>query len=431
MAVGLCFSFPLFSSLHNWLPEYFKQLLVDGDFRNCSVGMVKPSFYCADLRILEELANYSACHQKLQYFSSNATCGSASEAIKCFEDILPYCDDMTLRQEMMRSSVFQSYIPSTFNVTSCMPGRNDTTTVFKQGTCPAVPPGSAGICVESCNLDSSCPGVQKCCFNGCGHVCMDPVIDNGPSDMCFGTWGSCVSNTNCHNVSWSYNPVRQSIRFNITAAIADNAWLGIGFNSEQRMSLADAIVGWITPEGAVTLTDRNNPGSYGFPNLEPPNDQDFQDIQGYRRNGLTTIMFTRPRNTSNIQQDFQFTSTNCAYFLYPKGGTYNNVDKSITKHATTPTISTQKICFPCADVCTDVGLIRRIATTTCSTSVAAFNSNDDAALFCQKLSTLVGCLQKDLPNYGCPSTVALENYSTLLDQLVGFKASILAGQCFG
>ncbi|KYO21566.1 porwaprin-b [Alligator mississippiensis] len=45
----------------------------------------------------------------------------------------------------------------------------------KPGLCPRIPPGTMGICVEECSNDMDCSGVMKCCFNGCGHVCMNPV----------------------------------------------------------------------------------------------------------------------------------------------------------------------------------------------------------------------------------------------------------------
>ncbi|KAG6450117.1 hypothetical protein O3G_MSEX006396 [Manduca sexta] len=45
----------------------------------------------------------------------------------------------------------------------------------KSGRCPRVPGGSGGICVEGCSGDRSCPGRQKCCSNGCGRVCKNPV----------------------------------------------------------------------------------------------------------------------------------------------------------------------------------------------------------------------------------------------------------------
>ena len=33
----------------------------------------------------------------------------------------------------------------------------------------------AGICSEECGSDDDCNSDQKCCSNGCGHTCMDPV----------------------------------------------------------------------------------------------------------------------------------------------------------------------------------------------------------------------------------------------------------------
>ncbi|XP_022088644.1 papilin-like [Acanthaster planci] len=50
------------------------------------------------------------------------------------------------------------------------------TTQSKPGECPKVPDGLAGICWEGCSSDMDCEGVGKCCSNGCGHVCVDPVV---------------------------------------------------------------------------------------------------------------------------------------------------------------------------------------------------------------------------------------------------------------
>ncbi|CAH1246656.1 Hypp7762 [Branchiostoma lanceolatum] len=40
------------------------------------------------------------------------------------------------------------------------------------GECPDTT-GMVGTCVEDCSSDSECAAGQKCCSNGCGHVCMD------------------------------------------------------------------------------------------------------------------------------------------------------------------------------------------------------------------------------------------------------------------
>uniref|UniRef100_A0A8C4LW94 WAP domain-containing protein n=1 Tax=Equus asinus TaxID=9793 RepID=A0A8C4LW94_EQUAS len=45
----------------------------------------------------------------------------------------------------------------------------------RPGRCPTVPPGTVGHCAELCTGDASCPKGQKCCSNGCGHVCRTAV----------------------------------------------------------------------------------------------------------------------------------------------------------------------------------------------------------------------------------------------------------------
>ena len=37
--------------------------------------------------------------------------------------------------------------------------------------CPVVPQGIFGICLEQCSVDNDCQLDEKCCSNGCGHVC--------------------------------------------------------------------------------------------------------------------------------------------------------------------------------------------------------------------------------------------------------------------
>ncbi|XP_064418134.1 anosmin-1b [Latimeria chalumnae] len=47
----------------------------------------------------------------------------------------------------------------------------------KQGDCP--PPqkasGFAAACVQGCSEDKECPGIKKCCSNGCGYTCQTPA----------------------------------------------------------------------------------------------------------------------------------------------------------------------------------------------------------------------------------------------------------------
>ncbi len=42
----------------------------------------------------------------------------------------------------------------------------------KPGLCPK--PIGPGECFELCKTDEDCPGKFKCCFDGCGRLCMSP-----------------------------------------------------------------------------------------------------------------------------------------------------------------------------------------------------------------------------------------------------------------
>ncbi|XP_014662534.1 PREDICTED: anosmin-1-like isoform X2 [Priapulus caudatus] len=50
-------------------------------------------------------------------------------------------------------------------------------TTYKPGRCPAISEvtGFAAACVKSCNKDGDCDSSRKCCENGCGRTCQDPV----------------------------------------------------------------------------------------------------------------------------------------------------------------------------------------------------------------------------------------------------------------
>ena len=39
------------------------------------------------------------------------------------------------------------------------------------GECPDIDPDTVGTCVELCGSDTDCSSDEKCCSNGCGHVC--------------------------------------------------------------------------------------------------------------------------------------------------------------------------------------------------------------------------------------------------------------------
>ncbi|CAH1785155.1 unnamed protein product, partial [Owenia fusiformis] len=45
----------------------------------------------------------------------------------------------------------------------------------KPGMCPRIDSDSAGICTHECDKDDRCQGKKKCCSNGCGKICVNPI----------------------------------------------------------------------------------------------------------------------------------------------------------------------------------------------------------------------------------------------------------------
>ena len=47
----------------------------------------------------------------------------------------------------------------------------------KPGECP-IPEDAGfgfGICIQECDDDSGCADEKKCCANGCGRTCLEPI----------------------------------------------------------------------------------------------------------------------------------------------------------------------------------------------------------------------------------------------------------------
>ncbi|CAH1257190.1 SNED1 [Branchiostoma lanceolatum] len=104
---------------------------------------------------------------------------------------------------------------------------------------------------------------------------------------------------------------------------------------------SDVIVAAVATDGSVSITDRwatgrSMPREDGSNNVENP--------QGSYNNGVINVNFTRQRITGD-DKDLAFTDDDCLYMFYALGGTYNHASQTLSKHATTPTISEQKICI--------------------------------------------------------------------------------------
>ncbi|XP_029575511.1 uncharacterized protein LOC115166029 isoform X2 [Salmo trutta] len=124
----------------------------------------------------------------------------------------------------------------------------------KPGVCPRRRWG-IGICAELCSNDSDCPNDEKCCYNGCGHVCIAPtqtslecaLVDDG-------AWG----------IVQSYVPMTVTATRMKNAATMDVGMTALHLHSEAR-SLCPAqgdlhvcrvlLQRWPVPRGTAVFPD--------------------------------------------------------------------------------------------------------------------------------------------------------------------------------
>uniref|UniRef100_A0A8C8RZJ6 Anosmin-1 n=1 Tax=Pelusios castaneus TaxID=367368 RepID=A0A8C8RZJ6_9SAUR len=140
----------------------------DEPFSAVSVYRARCTSRCLSLQI----TRISAFFKHFQNNSSLVWCQNHKQCSKCLEPCKEswdlkknhcqsFCEPLFPKKnyECLTSCEFLKYILSE-----------------KQGDCPAPEKASgfAAACVESCEADSECSGVKKCCSNGCGHTCQVP-----------------------------------------------------------------------------------------------------------------------------------------------------------------------------------------------------------------------------------------------------------------
>eukprot|EP00092_Neocalanus_flemingeri_P024776 GFUD01026865.1.p1 GENE.GFUD01026865.1~~GFUD01026865.1.p1 ORF type:complete len:678 (-),score=153.52 GFUD01026865.1:380-2230(-) len=173
------------------------------------------------------------------------------------------------------------------------------------------------------------------------------VNDQVGLDFCGGEWKyprDCTSEAaDCqYHARWEFNENTDKINFTIASRNPDkkNKWTGIGFSNNPSMRLTDAIIGWVEPNGRYFIMDMWTT-NYLNPILE--SSQDISNMSGELVDGVTTIRFTRQRDTGD-SQDVAFTDTEGMYMIFPvKGGRYNGVNKKIRKHEEVPIASTERV----------------------------------------------------------------------------------------
>ncbi|XP_067410035.1 uncharacterized protein [Emydura macquarii macquarii] len=74
----------------------------------------------------------------------------------------------------------------------------------RPGACPAVAQRFLVSCLRMCRSDSDCPAARKCCSNGCGQLCMAPVLvkpglcpAHAPKDSKEPCFFRCLQDSDC------------------------------------------------------------------------------------------------------------------------------------------------------------------------------------------------------------------------------------------
>ncbi|KAB7506882.1 hypothetical protein Anas_02118 [Armadillidium nasatum] len=166
-------------------------------------------------------------------------------------------------------------------------------------------------------------------------------------NWCGGQWKyphSCSpESNNCeYYAKWEFVEETDEIQFTVSTNHS-NLWTGIGFSDDFSMRNTDIILGWVTPTGNYYMYD-GWLRSYTPPVVDAK--QGILNKSASLKDGITTLHFSRKRETDDTKEDLSFTDSKCLYLVFPvKGGKANYVNKRISKHQQTPTISSQRICI--------------------------------------------------------------------------------------
>ncbi|XP_076307349.1 uncharacterized protein LOC143223350 [Tachypleus tridentatus] len=156
---------------------------------------------------------------------------------------------------------------------------------------------------------------------------------------CAGEWKyprQCEGSSCEYVARWYFHEKSDEMYFRISSTHPDK-WTGIGFSKDMRMANSDAVIGWVSSNGKVSVFDSWLTG-YSHPEYDLK--QSVYNITGELLDGTMTIQFIRKRNTGDATQDLLFSDGECVYFIFPvRGGQYDNAFKQVTTHETTPFVS--------------------------------------------------------------------------------------------
>ncbi|XP_041940032.1 anosmin-1 isoform X1 [Alosa sapidissima] len=140
----------------------------DESFFTTSIYRARCASRCLSLHI----TRISAFFKHFQSNGSLAWCQNHKQCSKCLE---PCKESWDLKENQCQDLCEPLFPKKHYEcLTSCEFLKSVESA--KQGDCPAPEKatGFAAACVESCEEDSECSTVKRCCSNGCGHTCQLP-----------------------------------------------------------------------------------------------------------------------------------------------------------------------------------------------------------------------------------------------------------------
>ncbi|NP_001164708.1 Nahoda-like protein precursor [Saccoglossus kowalevskii] len=188
-----------------------------------------------------------------------------------------------------------------------------------------------------------------------GAVVMNFYVDPDDllSGLCQGEWKTptdCAGDACEYSVTWSYDDVSDDVTFEIiTSNGGNNKWTGIGFSLDKHMPKSDVVIGWVGDDGSGNTTSVYIYDGWidSYSGGAVVDDSEHVTLKtGIVVDGMTTVAFKRKRNTGD-EQDVALDGTgdDCAYFFYVvNGGGFDSVTNTISKHAHTPVVSSQRVC---------------------------------------------------------------------------------------
>ena len=237
---------------------------------------------------------------------------------------------------------------------------------------------------------------------------------------CKGEWkypSRCTGYGCDYKATWEYLDDDDEILFTLSTKHR-NKWTGIAFSNDKAMPQTDAIIGLVEDSGRFFLMDTWL-RSYAAPSLDPV--QNIQNMTVRRENGITSLRFTRRRRTGD-RNDYQFSDTNCPYFMFPvQGGVFNAVNKRLRKHESVPLISDSRICVKsCRPKPSTTSTTTTTTTTTTTAAPVTTTTTTTTTTRAPPPSPKVNFNELDLSNLG-PSVVDLSKFNGKIPDLTSLS----------